>query len=151
MTAAIYKFYGPAVFVPLDLDDKDEKGKQKVKLKYKCLFCEQSKLTNKDGTVVYVAAYRSTTSNLIAHLEKESHSSVLEEYTNAKTIQNDSPLCKKRKLFAEATSTPSSPSRNLQSMGFAAVTLKYGPTSVQQMNRYFFYLISMYIYTHVLL
>jgi hypothetical protein len=25
MTAAIYKFYGPAVFVPIDLNEKDEK------------------------------------------------------------------------------------------------------------------------------
>ena len=69
--SAILKFYGPPVFVPQEPDDKDESGIQKIKLKYKCLYCEQMKLTNKDGSAIYVAAYKSTTSNLMAISKKK--------------------------------------------------------------------------------
>jgi hypothetical protein len=66
------------------------------------------------GQDVFVTINGATNSNLITHLEKESHSKQYKEYLDKKKIalSDDSPsqAKKKRKLeFSSSTSSPSTP------------------------------------------
>ena len=117
--SAVYQFFE---FVGFEFDDK---SKTKTKI-YKCLICGEEKRGQ-------------TTSNLITHMEKASHSIQFDEYIekmkNSK-IDINSPANKKRKLDYTQGSpkTPSAASKN-SFFNKISSTPKYSLQSILQKTR----------------
>ena len=132
-TAPIYKFFGPAVFVPPDLNSKN----QSVRYKYKCMFCAEKNILTPTNETVYVLSYGSTTSNLIVHLNASSHAAVKEEYLElVKSKLSGTPAHAQKKLkFDNGTSSPSTPKSTLKEINFFASSPKYMNKSVIQKSR----------------
>ena len=103
--------------------------------KYKCLVCVSLKEKAKDGSDFYSLATGTTTSNLINHMKKQSHSLQYEEYLlkiKANENKTRSPVFKKQKLNdATAQDTPKSPSM----FGHISNAVKYAMNSLQQKLR----------------
>lgn len=137
----IYSYYEKGI--PLENENKT---------KFKCLTCmllgEKTKPEKKGenaGQDVFVTINGATNSNLITHLEKESHSKQYKEYLDKKKIalSEDSPsqAKKKRKLeFSSTTSSPSTPKtpNNEANSMFNNISRakKYLPNTFLQTSRY---------------
>ena len=158
MSAAnIYKFFGPAVFVPPEeaLINKNlnfDECETKKKYKYKCLYCDEHGIKDRFGQTVYISSFGTTTSNLIHHLKKENHSQVFKEYEEINTTKLDSlHFNKKAKLNNNTTigtacniklnlsSTPTTPStpkqHSLNSIGFVAASPRYKINTILHKSR----------------
>ena len=126
MTALIYTYY--EVGIPID-----EAGNKK----YKCKVCELIGEKTKKGDEFYCNAMGTTTSNLINHLKKQSHSSQHAEYVRKvqelENLKTNSPANKKRKINeTTAQPTPKSPSM----FGSVSSAVKYTMNSIIQKFRY---------------
>jgi hypothetical protein len=129
--ALIYNYYEAGIAIP------EEKGK----IKYKCKVCVILNEKTKDNEPVYAKTIGCTTSNLIKHLSKESHSLQYQEYLDeskkAENLKLNSPLhlTKKRKLDF-SPSSPTTP-RTHALFNNVAVAPKYTFKSILQKARVF--------------
>ena len=129
MTALIFNYFESRIPIP---------GEEKI-YKYKCKVCMLLNETDKNGEPHYVRTHGETTSNLITHMEKASHSIQFDQYIekmkNSKFDIN-SPANKKRKLDYTQGS-PKTPSAASQNSFFNKIssTPKYSLQSILQKTR----------------
>ena len=127
MSALIYNYFESGLAIP----------EEKNKFKYKCKVCIALKETTREGEPVFVKVHGDTTSNLIKHLQKASHSIQHDEYIEKMNSakENNSNPNKKRKLDF-TPSTPTTPLNN-QSPFFNKISFapKYSLKSVIQKTR----------------
>ena len=125
MAALIYSYFETGIPI-------DEVGNKK----YKCKVCLLIGEKTKNGEDYYSHAFGTTTSNLIGHLKKQSHSTQHAEYTRKlqelDSSKTNSPADKKRKL-SETTSQPSVKSPSL--FGSVSSAVKYGINNIIQKFR----------------
>jgi hypothetical protein len=109
--------------------------------KYKCKVCVLINEKGTDGECFYAHAKGSTTSNLINHLKKASHSIQHEEYCRLMKEQDLQKLCspanKKRKLDPNVIGSPATP-KNHSMFNHVSCTAKYTFISILQKTRYKF-------------
>lgn len=106
--------------------------------KYKCKVCVLINEKGGDGECFYAHAKGSTTSKLINHLKKASHSIQYEEYCRLMKEQElqklSSPAQKKRKLDTIVNSTPTTP-QNHSMFNHVSRSAKYTVISILQKAR----------------
>lgn len=127
MAAVIYNYFESGKTIPDEIN----------KFKYKCKVCLALKETTKEGEPIFVKVHGDTTSNLIKHLTKASHSNQNDEYLEKiiSARENNAHPNKKRKLDF-TPSTPKTPV-NTQSPFFNKISFapKYSLKSVLQKTR----------------
>ena len=103
MSAVIYNYFESGLSVTDEIN----------KFKYKCNVCIALKETTKEGEPVFVKVHVDTTSNLIKHLQKASHSIQNDEYLEKlkASKENNTQPNKKRKLDF-TPSMPTTPKMN---------------------------------------
>lgn len=133
MSALIHKYF--EIAIPVDKDNN----------KYKCKVCALLNERNKDDSVIFIKTHGNTTSNLIKHLTKASHSVQYEEYQ--RLVGDGTPqqqAAKRKRLdFEKKTADPSSPQTPVSDkskLGIffnnVSITRKYDSKSILQKARY---------------
>jgi hypothetical protein len=127
MSAVIYNYFESSLPVPGEIN----------KFKYKCKVCIALKETTKDGEPIFVKVHGDTTSNLIKHLTKASHSIQNDEYLEKmKSARENILQPNKKRRLDYSPATPKTPINN-QSPFFNKISFapKYSIKSVIQKTR----------------